>query len=171
MLPTFGDLLGEGGYAEVFRAEYNGRPVAVKKFKIDYQAMEDGNPPMDTDLIRKEIVILAKLNHPNIMKFYGASVVMPNICIVTELLVKGTLRLLVFTVSAPRLPRSGSLDVLIHDTPDFDMPFAWRVQRSIEVCQGLAYLHSVNPIVIHRDIKSANVLVRPPRSHSVAYCG
>lgn len=91
ILPTFGDLLGEGGYAEVFKAEYNGKPAAVKKFKIDYQAMEDGNPPMDTDLIRKEIVILSKLNHPNVMKFYGASVVMPNICIVTELLAKGAL--------------------------------------------------------------------------------
>lgn len=50
--------------------------------------------------------------------------------------------------------------MLIHDTPDFDMPFAWRVKRSVEVAQGLAYLHSVSPVVIHRDIKSANVLVR-----------
>lgn len=74
---------------QVFKAEYHGKPAAVKKFKIDYQAMEDGNPPMDTDLIRKEIVILSKLSHPNVMKFYGASVIMPNICIVTELLPKG----------------------------------------------------------------------------------
>ncbi len=34
LLPTFGDLIGEGGYAEVYRADFMGKQVAVKKFKV-----------------------------------------------------------------------------------------------------------------------------------------
>ncbi len=101
----------------MFKAMYHNNPAAVKKFKIDYHAMENGDPPMDTDLIRKEIIVLrysprlhfflllltsiSKLDHPNIMKFWGASVIMPNICIVTELLEHGAAESL--TPLCPRL--------------------------------------------------------------------
>ncbi len=44
---------------------------------------------MDVDLIRREILVLSRLDHPNIMKFFGASVVLPNICIVSEYLERG----------------------------------------------------------------------------------
>jgi tRNA A-37 threonylcarbamoyl transferase component Bud32 len=140
LLPGFGDMIGEGGYAEVYKCTWQEHPAAVKKFKVDFEAIENGDPPMDTDLIRREILILSKLDHPNVMKFYGASVTLPNICIVCELLEKG------------------SFDDLLH-TSKKPMGMKLRMKICLDAARGLHYLHSRAPVVIHRDIKSGNVLL------------
>lgn len=61
------DFLGRGGYGEVFKATWDGYPVAVKRFGrkciikksiIDYV---------------KEVQIVSQMRHPNIITFYGVS--------------------------------------------------------------------------------------------------
>jgi len=92
------------------------------------------------DLVRREIVILSKMNHANVMKFYGATLILPNVCIVTELL------------------SNGSLDEMLYASKPMD--WALKIRMAIDVALGLEYLHTLKPaIVIHRDIKSANVLL------------
>ncbi len=42
--------------SQVYKAQYNNQTVAVKKFKVDYDALSQGLPPMDLELIRNEVL-------------------------------------------------------------------------------------------------------------------
>ena len=66
---------------------------------------------------------------------------MPNLCIVTQY-----------------VPR-GSLFRLLHRTPSFQPDERRRLQMALDVCRGMNYLHTSRPPVIHRDLKSPNLLV------------
>ena len=62
------DLLGRGGYGDVFKARWMGTKVAVKKFGKRYmtrKALKD---------FIKEIEMLNQLRHPNIVLYMGVSI-------------------------------------------------------------------------------------------------
>eukprot|EP00026_Physarum_polycephalum_P017687 Phypoly_transcript_18994.p1 GENE.Phypoly_transcript_18994~~Phypoly_transcript_18994.p1 ORF type:complete len:224 (+),score=30.64 Phypoly_transcript_18994:1-672(+) len=81
--------------------------------------------------------ILSSLDHPNILNFKGMCIKIPNLCIVTELLDRGSLSFILYS----------------------DEQISWkrRVQFAIDIANGLKYLHAHN--IIHRDVKSPNMLV------------
>lgn len=43
--------------------------------------------------------------------------------------------------------------------PSVDLPFKKKKQMMLDVASGMQYLHSQNPVIIHRDLKSLNVLI------------
>ena len=62
------DLIGRGGYGDVFKARWLGTKVAVKKFGKRYmtrKALKD---------FIKEIEMLNQLRHPNIVLYMGVSI-------------------------------------------------------------------------------------------------
>ena len=62
-------MLGAGGYGVVFRASYNGTPVAVKAL-----LGQDENIAVPTTIIkmmRREATIMCSLKHPNILRVRG----------------------------------------------------------------------------------------------------
>lgn len=65
-----GDKLGEGGYGEVRKAIWFGKEVAVKSF--DRKKITN-KKTIDADFIR-EVEMLQKVRHPNIVLFIGVSV-------------------------------------------------------------------------------------------------
>jgi serine/threonine protein kinase len=79
----------------------------------------------------------SKLRHPNILLFLGACL-SPKICIITELMPRGSLRDVV---------RSQQLN------------WTRKLNLAIEITRGLQYLHSQSPPVLHRDLKTLNILV------------
>jgi serine/threonine protein kinase len=89
---------------------------------------------------RAEMAFLSELHHPNIVLFIGACVRKPNLCIVTEFVKQGSLK----TVLA-----DNSIKITWHQK--------LRLLRSAAL--GINYLHSVQPTIIHRDLKSSNLLV------------
>jgi serine/threonine protein kinase len=87
-----------------------------------------------------EADIMRRLRHPCLTLFMGLSLEPPSLCIVTELVHRGSL-----------------FDILQEESTGF----TWRraVQIMTDIASGLAYLHSFSPPIIHRDLKSLNVLV------------
>ncbi|XP_066384133.1 serine/threonine-protein kinase EDR1-like isoform X2 [Miscanthus floridulus] len=77
---VIGERIGLGSYGEVYRADWNGTEVAVKKF-LDQDFYGDA-----LDEFRSEVRIMRRLRHPNIVLFMGAVTRPPNLSIVSEYL-------------------------------------------------------------------------------------
>ncbi|KAJ7522892.1 hypothetical protein O6H91_18G030400 [Diphasiastrum complanatum] len=132
---SLGERIGLGSYGEVYHGDWHGTEVAVKKFldqDISGDALEE---------FRREVrMIMRRLRHPNVVLFMGAVARAPNLSIVTEY-----------------LPR-GSLYKLIH-RPNNELDERRRLRMALDVARGMNYLHNSTPIIVHRDLKSPNLLV------------
>ncbi|KAG2653961.1 hypothetical protein PVAP13_1NG417600 [Panicum virgatum] len=131
---AIGERIGLGSFGEVYRGEWHGTEVAVKKFlqqDLSGDALEE---------FRTEVRIMKRLRHPNVVLFMGAITRVPNLSIVTEF-----------------LPR-GSLFRLIH-RPNNQLDERKRLRMALDVARGMNYLHNCSPVIVHRDLKSPNLLV------------
>ncbi|KAL8195791.1 hypothetical protein R6Q57_025544 [Mikania cordata] len=129
-----GARIGIGSYGEVYRSEWNGTEVAVKKFM---------NQDISGDALTQfkgEIEIMLRLRHPNVVLFMGAVTRPPNLSILTEF-----------------LPR-GSLFKLLHRS-NVQLDERRRLRMALDVAKGMNYLHTSNPVIVHRDLKTPNLLV------------
>ena len=86
--------------------------------------------------------MLARLRHPHIVLFLGASGAPPAPMLVTELLDGGTL-----------------FDLLYRRQPPAALSWGRFRELCEQVCLGLNYLHMNTPQIIHRDLKPANCLL------------
>ena len=129
-----GPELGRGGWATVSVATFRGVQVAAKT--IHRQIIS----PHNIQLFRREMNMAARLRHPNLVQFIGATSE-GNMVILTELMPTSLrARLEVDTYLQPQFVKSISRDV----------------------ARALNYLHQMQPDpIIHRDISSANVLLEP----------
>ncbi|XP_032821586.1 mitogen-activated protein kinase kinase kinase 20 [Petromyzon marinus] len=90
----------------------------------------------------REAEILSVLSHRNIIQFFGAVTESPNYCIITEFACRGSL-----------------YDYLCGDESD-DMDIDQVLPWAMDIAKGMNYLHTEAPVkVIHRDLKSRNVLI------------
>ncbi|CAM8915176.1 unnamed protein product [Rhodiola kirilowii] len=131
---TIGEQIGQGSCGTVYHAQWYGSDVAVKVFS---------NQEFSDDLIssfRKELSLMKRLRHPNILLFMGAVTVGHRLCIVTEY-----------------LPRGSLFQLLRKKTVNLD--WRRRVNMAMDIAQGMNYLHHSNPPIVHRDLKSSNLLV------------
>ncbi|KAF6163032.1 hypothetical protein GIB67_004216 [Kingdonia uniflora] len=129
-----GERIGLGSCGEVYRADWNGTEVAVKKF-LDQDFSGDA-----LEQFRCEVKIMLRLRHPNVVLFMGAVTRPPNLSILTEF-----------------LPR-GSLYRLLH-RPNIQLDEKRRLRMALDVAKGMNYLHTSHPTIVHRDLKSPNLLV------------
>jgi hypothetical protein len=125
--------LGQGGFGEVFKGIKDGvDEVAIKVIPI--------NNTEAVDQFKTEIDLISKLRHRNILQFYGACIKPNHFYMVTELM---------------------KCDLFSALRKDFR--YTWRgtygKQVILDIATGLNYLHSLRPPVVHRDIKSPNILL------------
>eukprot|EP01132_Coremiostelium_polycephalum_P004728 gene4728-5902_t len=80
--------LGEGTFGVVYRGTWRGSSVAIKQIKIN----EDVNCQV-LEEFRKELTILSRLRHPNIVLLMAACTTPPNLCFITEYLPGGSFKL------------------------------------------------------------------------------
>lgn len=125
--------LGRGGFGEVLKGLIDGvDEVAIKLIKM--------TSPTAVEQFKQEINTISMLRHRHILQFYGACVQPTCLYMVTELM------------------KTDLYSALRRDPRYF-----WRGQYgpevAIGVASGLHYLHSRKPAMVHRDIKSPNILL------------
>ncbi|XP_068667381.1 probable serine/threonine-protein kinase WNK3 [Aristolochia californica] len=133
------EVLGKGAFKTVHRAfdELEGIEVAWNQVKVSDVLRNS----VDLDRLYSEVHLLKTLKHKNIIKFYHSWVDTnnDNINIITEIFTSGTLR---------QYRKK-------HKRVDLRALKNW----SRQILQGLFYLHSHDPPVIHRDLKCDNIFV------------
>jgi len=129
-----GGLIGQGTFGEVYKGTWRGAVVAVKKL----------TPQVITDEFlhefEKEVRLMQALRAPNVLQFLGSSFVPPNICIVMEYMSRG------------------SLYGILHN-PAIVLEWPLILRMMADTARGMTYLHTCKPPIIHRDLKSHNLLV------------
>ena len=136
-----GKKIGEGGFADVFRSIYKGDIVAVKRIKFgakNQPSLDDTNELEAFGEFRREVWIMSGIVHQNCVQLTGFT--MDPFCIVTEFL------------------HHGNMYDLLHNN-DFDLTPAYRWRMMHDIAKGMAFLHGTEPPIIHRDLKSPNVLM------------
>ncbi|CAL5230064.1 g13517 [Coccomyxa viridis] len=157
----FSRLIGEGSFGRVYLGKWRETTVAIKLLSQplmpgqlrmgedaalgpSLQRSKSAKSSSVLDELRKETQIMSVLRHPNIVMFLGACSQPP--CMVTEYCARGSL-----------------LDILTRarEYPAAAAELAWlrRLNMALEAAKGMLYLHSRVDVVLHRDLKSANLLV------------
>ncbi|KAM6467081.1 mitogen-activated protein kinase kinase kinase 7 isoform X3 [Python bivittatus] len=125
------EVVGRGAFGVVCKAKWRGKDVAIKQIESESE--------------RKAFIVelrqLSRVNHPNIVKLYGAC--LNPVCLVME------------------YAEGGSLYNVLHGAEP--LPYytaAHAMSWCLQCSQGVAYLHSMKPkALIHRDLKPPNLLL------------
>ncbi|KAL8136917.1 hypothetical protein V2J09_002918 [Rumex salicifolius] len=145
------NIIGEGSLGRVYRAEFpNGKIVAIKK--IDNSALS----LQEEDNFLEAVSNISRLRHPNVVPLVGYC---------TE----HAQRLLVYEHIA-----NGSLHDILHFSDDGGQRLSWnaRVKVALGTARALEYLHEVClPSVVHKNFKSANILVDEEFNPHLSDCG
>ncbi|CAL0307219.1 unnamed protein product [Lupinus luteus] len=129
------DIVGSGGFGTVYRMVMNDcGTFAVKRIDRSRKGCDQ--------VFERELEILGSINHINLVNLRGY-------CRLP------TSRLLIYDYLA-----MGSLDDLLHENTEQVLNWSDRLKIALGSCRGLAYLHhECCPIIVHRDIKSSNILL------------
>ncbi|XP_004710976.1 mitogen-activated protein kinase kinase kinase 7 isoform X2 [Echinops telfairi] len=125
------EVVGRGAFGVVCKARWRAKDVAIKQIESESE--------------RKAFIVelrqLSRVNHPNIVKLYGAC--LNPVCLVME------------------YAEGGSLYNVLHGAEP--LPYytaAHAMSWCLQCSQGVAYLHSMQPkALIHRDLKPPNLLL------------
>jgi serine/threonine protein kinase len=166
--------IGEGSFGVVYKATFRGAQVAVKQMRSMFIELTD----KDIDEFRKEAYMMSRLRHPNIVLVMGISLneqeILPmksrvrkheeedsmrmrslssdkkkakpqkTVCIITEYLEQGSLADILY--GPTKLPAEIWTYELI-------------LTCALQAARGMLYLHSHQPPICHRDLKSSNLVV------------
>ncbi|KAK1411076.1 hypothetical protein QVD17_37620 [Tagetes erecta] len=136
-------LIGEGSYGRVYFATLdNGKTVAVKKLDVSTEVESN-------DEFLTQVSMFSNLKHENLIELLGYCV-------------EGDVRVLAYEFAT-----MGSLHDILHGRkgvqgaqPGPVLDWTQRVKIAVDAARGLEYLHEkVQPSIIHRDIRSSNVLL------------
>ncbi|XP_042507271.1 serine/threonine-protein kinase CTR1 isoform X2 [Macadamia integrifolia] len=130
------ERVGAGSFGTVHRAEWHGSDVAVKVLTL-----QDFRDDQLKEFLR-EVAIMKRIRHPNVVLFMGAVTKRPHLSIVTEYLPRGSLYRLIHRAAAGEI-----------------LDKRRRLRIALDVAKGINYLHCLNPPIVHWDLKSPNLLV------------
>ncbi|XP_010437970.1 PREDICTED: probable receptor-like protein kinase At1g80640 [Camelina sativa] len=130
------NLVGRGGFGYVYKASLGNNTLAAVK-KIENVSQEAKRE------FQNEVDFLSKIHHPNIISLLGYGSEISSSFIVYELM------------------QNGSLDAQLHG-PSRGSALTWhmRMKIALDTARAVEYLHErCRPPVIHRDLKSSNILL------------
>jgi serine/threonine protein kinase len=125
----------QGTFAKVWYGEWQGREVAIKVLRDSINSLDS----TAQEKFKEEMKLIRQLRHKNIVFFYGIGVHSQSPFLVFEWMTRG------------------ALEQVLHGP----IVLSWkrRVLFAQDTAKGMAYLHNHNPPFLHRDLKSANLLI------------
>lgn len=137
-------ILGQGGFGKVYFGRWETVPIAVKELLV--QTISD----TFIKTFRSEAEVMASCQHPNTVRLYGVCLEEGKLALLMEYLDKGPLY------------------NLLSDT---SIPLSWheRFRIATDTASGLSYIHSLK--IVHRDLKSLNVLLAKDGTAKIADFG
>ncbi|KDQ17864.1 hypothetical protein BOTBODRAFT_643864 [Botryobasidium botryosum FD-172 SS1] len=123
-------ILGQGGFGDCYFGTFFGHPIVNKRLRFHYEREKYMRH------LLHEASIWRQLNHPNIAPFLG----LPSIDGLPHLM-------------SPLMP-NGAADNFVKNNPNVN-----RVRLLVQIAQGLEYMHTRDPPIIHGDLKANNILV------------
>ncbi|GMJ07367.1 root hair specific 16 [Hibiscus trionum] len=144
---NFQDVIGKGGFGTVYLGELkDGTQVAVK--------MLSTSSKQGSREFQAEAELLMRVHHRNLASFVGYCDDGSNMALIYEYMANGNLK-----------------DYLSYKGSN---PLSWemRLRIAIDAAQGLEYLHhGCKPPIIHRDVKTANILLSENMDAKIADFG
>jgi len=138
-------FLASGGFGKVYSAKYRGEFVAVKvlgSFCVTAETLK---------AFKQEVISCISIRSRYVVNFLGACTEENHMALVMELMSGGTLSSLL---------RSQN-----------ELPWALRLKMLEEIARGINVLHSNKPTILHRDLKSGNILLDEDRHCKLADFG
>lgn len=146
---NMGAAFAQGAFGKLYRGTYNGEDVAIKILERPENDLEKAQ--LMEQQFQQEVMMLARLKHPNIVRFIGACRKPMVWCIVTE------------------YAKGGSVRQFLMKRQNRAVPLKLAVKQALDVARGMAYVHEFG--LIHRDLKSDNLLINADKSIKVADFG
>mmetsp|Transcript_89217 Transcript_89217/g.257250 ORF Transcript_89217/g.257250 Transcript_89217/m.257250 type:complete len:295 (+) Transcript_89217:47-931(+) len=135
------EQVGSGCTAEVFRGLLDGvHEVAVKQ--IDWDKSRLG--AKEQVAFDREVAIMPMVRHDHLVSFVGVVSIGRPLRIITEFC------------------NGGCVFDLLHNAEDIDLSWPQRHKMCVDVASAMDYLHKFTPQIIHRDLKSLNLLLSRP---------
>lgn len=143
-------LVGEGSVGRVYRADFpNGKVLAVKKIDSAALSLQEEDGFLET------VSNMSRLKHPNITSLVGYCVEHGQRLLAYEYIGNGTLH-----------------DILHYADDSSALTWNARVRVALGTARALEYLHEVClPSVVHRNFKSANILLDEEFNPHLSDCG
>ncbi|KAL3660801.1 hypothetical protein V7S43_014203 [Phytophthora oleae] len=134
---VFQSEVSKGASGEVWICQYGGQQVAVKKLLHTKDQKAE-----DVQAFAEEIELTASLIHPHIVKFIGVAWnSLSNLAMVLEYV------------------PGGNLKDYLHKNSDLLTWARDKIHMALAIAEALEYLHVQTPAIIHRDLKSNNILL------------
>lgn len=127
-----GELIGNGGFGKVYKGKWQSIDVAIKT--LHKEVLE--KPELAA--FEREAEIMSICRHPNIVVLHGACDENGHYALILEF-----------------MPRKSLYD--LHRREENLPWYPQRWQIALDICHAMSYLHCIN--IIHRDLKSLNVLI------------
>lgn len=146
---NMGMAFAQGAFGKLYRGTYNGEDVAIKLLEKPENDAERAQ--LMEQQFAQEVMMLANLRHPNVVRFIGACRKPMVWCIVTE------------------YAKGGSVRQFLTRRQNRAVPLTVAVKQALDVSRGMAYMHGLG--FIHRDLKSDNLLICGDKSIKIADFG